>query len=267
MMAPGDTFREKLDNLARLGYEGVEIRLLEEEATPERLDEIEEALASSPVRACSLLLPSPAYARRLEWGEVLEVRLANARRALEIGGRLGVGTFVTPEYLPQSPLPLWYRPGPIAERHDDMELLVRLFGEALEHAEKVGATVLLEPINRYETRFCHNLADGVAVCERMGSDRLRLVADFFHLNIEEVDPAASIEAAAGHIAHVQLGDSNRELPGLGHTDFVSGFAALEKIGYEGHMALECRLPRDPERELAGCAAFLQECIAAGGRGQ
>jgi sugar phosphate isomerase/epimerase len=70
----------------------------------------------------------------------------------------------------------------------------------------------------------------------------------------------SIEAAGACIGHVQLGDSNRELPGQGHTDFAAGFAALRRAGYEGYLALECRIPPEPERDLAACAAYLRGCM-------
>jgi sugar phosphate isomerase/epimerase len=84
--------------------------------------------------------------------------------------------------------------------------------------------------------------------------------DFFHMSIEEPDIAASIESAAGFVRHVQVGDSNRQLPGYGHTDFTSGFAALRRIGYDGYLALECRIPDDPEQELPACVRYLSQCL-------
>ena len=118
-------------------------------------------------------------------------------------------------------------------------------------------TAVLEPINRYETSFYHSLEEAVTACDRLGSNRIKIVADFFHMQIEERDIVESIESAAGYIHHVQLGDSNRELPGQGHTDFRAGFAALQRTGYDRFLAIECRIPRDPERELGQCVEFLR----------
>ncbi len=112
---------------------------------------------------------------------------------------------------------------------------------------------MLEPINRYETHFYHRLDQARAVCDQIDSDRIKICADFFHMNIKEPDIAASIESSAGYIFHVQLGDSNRLLPGQGHIDFPSGFAALQRIGYDRYLALECRIQDQPERELPECA--------------
>ena len=66
------------------------------------------------------------------------------------------------------------------------------------------------------------------------------MADFFHMSIEERDIAASIADAGDWIAHVHLADSTRELPGYGHTDFESGFAALKETGFDKFMSLELR---------------------------
>ena len=81
--------------------------------------------------------------------------------------------------------------------------------------------------------------------------------DFFHMNIEEADIAESLRAAGKHIAHVHLADSNRRLPGLGHTDFASGFAALRDTGFDGTLAIECRVTGDPEEVLPHALQFLR----------
>jgi sugar phosphate isomerase/epimerase len=257
-MAPGETIREKLSNLERLGFEGVEVRLLLPEATPEVVAEYEEALAESPLGIGAVIAPGPAYALLFDSEESKNVKLEGARRALEIGARLGAGSFITPEYSPQLPLPLWYPAKRLSPREE--ELFYSFMADVAEYAEKLSTTALLEPINRYETHFYYSIPDVIAVCDRVGSPRVRLVIDFFHMNIEEADIPKSIESAAGYVRHVQLGDNNRELPGKGHTDFRAGFAALRKIGYDGYMALECRLPADPERELAECVRYLRQCL-------
>ena len=53
----------------------------------------------------------------------------------------------------------------------------------------------------------------------IGLDSVRTVADTYHMNIEEADPAAAPGAAAPYIGHVQASDSNRLEPGAGHLDW------------------------------------------------
>src|SRR5215203_253295 len=85
-----------------------------------------------------------------------------------------------------------------------------------------------------------------------------IMADFFHMNIEEADIAASIRAAGQHIVHVHVADSNRLQPGKGHLDFRPGFAALKEAGYEGYLGIECGVAGPYEESLAESAALLRE---------
>ena len=66
------------------------------------------------------------------------------------------------------------------------------------------------------------------------TDNVKLLADLFHMNIEEADLPAAIRAGKGAIGHVHFVDSNRQAAGLGHTDFAPIAAALVEIGYDGY---------------------------------
>jgi sugar phosphate isomerase/epimerase len=89
-----------------------------------------------------------------------------------------------------------------------------------------------------------------------GHDAVRVCADLFHMNIEEDDLAEAFTRAAPWIAHVHVDGSNRLQPGTGHLDFGCAFRALHLIGYDGWLALECRLRGDPRTALPAAARFL-----------
>ncbi len=112
-MLPGNNYREKFANLVRYGFEGYELRLPEDEATPDRLAEIEEALEGKSIGLGCVIFPCAAFAVPMTSEESKCDKLKGARKALEIGARLGGPVMVTPEYRPQSPLPLWHRPRPL----------------------------------------------------------------------------------------------------------------------------------------------------------
>jgi len=80
------------------------------------------------------------------------------------------------------------------------------------------------------------------------------------MNIEEADIAKSIENAGKWIAHVHLADSNRILPGMGHTDFDNGFKALKKINYQNYMILECGVPEPKEENLKKSLNFMKNIL-------
>ena len=46
-MMPGETFSEKIQAAARYGFDGVEVRLFDTEATPEKIREIKTAVSES----------------------------------------------------------------------------------------------------------------------------------------------------------------------------------------------------------------------------
>ena len=85
---------------------------------------------------------------------------------------------------------------------------------------------------------------------------IKIMADFFHINIEESHIEESLRAAGDYIAHIHLADSIRWLPGYGHIDFRPGFRARAEIGFK-YMALECSVPGDPYEELPQAAEYLR----------
>lgn len=101
-----------------------------------------------------------------------------------------------------------------------------------------GVPLFLEPLNRYETDLVNTLEDGAEVCEEVRTGNLKLLADLFHMNIEESDMAQSIETHAEHIGHVHFADSNRHAVGFGHTPMEPIVQALKKNGYKGFLSAE-----------------------------
>jgi sugar phosphate isomerase/epimerase len=114
---------------------------------------------------------------------------------------------------------------------------------------KYDVPLIYEPLNRYETNFCNTLASGVRLIESIGAPNVVLLADLFHMNIEEQDLAAAIRSAGKHVGHVHFADSNRQPAGGGHTDFKPVAAALREIGYAGYVSAEC-LPFPDSDEAA-----------------
>lgn len=115
-------------------------------------------------------------------------------------------------------------------------------GEALdalgEHAAQLGHAFLYEPLNRYETNLCNRLGDTAAWLRTLQTTNVRILADLFHMNIEETDLADAIHDAGDLIGHVHFADSNRCAIGLGHTDVRPVYQALDKLGYDGFLSAE-----------------------------
>ncbi|MDB5311040.1 MAG: sugar phosphate isomerase [Gemmataceae bacterium] len=106
------------------------------------------------------------------------------------------------------------------------------------YAAKYGLPLLYEPLNRYETNLINRLEDGVELLKGLGTSNVKLLADLYHMNIEEANLPAAIRAAGGAVGHVHFADSNRRAAGMGHTDFGPVVAALREIGYTGYLSAE-----------------------------
>ena len=139
---------------------------------------------------------------------------------------------------------------------ESRRLIVEALREAGEHAVSVGAVVYLEPLNRYEDFVVNTLADAASIVDEVDSAGVRVIADTFHMSVEESDIGAAIRQTGSRIGHVQLGDSNRFEPGAGHYDWPETLAALESIGYDGWLAMECGLSAPVEVVLPKVAALL-----------
>jgi sugar phosphate isomerase/epimerase len=121
--------------------------------------------------------------------------------------------------------------------------------QCLKHAEDKDVTLLLEPINRYETNIFNTLEEGLSFIEEVGSDNLKLLPDVFHMNIEERSIEESILRCRSHIGFVHFADSNRQAPGFGHIDFGKILSTLEKIKYNNAVGLEI-LPKPDDFSAA-----------------
>lgn len=119
-----------------------------------------------------------------------------------------------------------------------------------ERSRMKGTRLLLEPLNRYETEIINCLADGIKLIRSLSTNNVALLADCFHMNIEEESLPAAIHTAKGYIGFVHLADSNRRPAGLGHIRFEAVIEALRAIGYDGYVSAEALPYPDPDRAAA-----------------
>ena len=116
--------------------------------------------------------------------------------------------------------------------------VIECLNELSQIANEYNVNLVFEPINRYESNFINTLGQGIELIKSAGSNNIKLLADLFHMNIEECSMEEAIIQTASHIGHIHFADSNRLFPGLGHTDFSKVFKALHHIHYEGYITVE-----------------------------
>ena len=124
------------------------------------------------------------------------------------------------------------------DRSTALSYLSEAMQELADHAKQYDVPLIYEPLNRYETNLINTISDGVDMIRSLNTNNVKLLADLFHMNIEEKDIAESVRAGKGHIGHVHFVDSNRRAAGSGHTDFAPIAQALRDIQFDGYASAE-----------------------------
>lgn len=125
-----------------------------------------------------------------------------------------------------------------AGRDQSLQWLAEGLNVLGKSAEQLGVPLIYEPLNRYETTLFNQVGEAAAFLELLNCKNIKLLADLFHMNIEEVNIASRIERYAPLIGHVHFADSNRQAIGFGHTDMKEVAAALKNINYKGYLSAE-----------------------------
>jgi len=139
--------------------------------------------------------------------------------------------------------------GSEVHRGDQYERAVEAVGRYAEYGRANGVSLVIEPINRYETNYINTIQEALHFIRDVGQDNLGVLADTFHMNIEEANLAESLRSAGDRIRHVQFTDSNRLAAGRGHIDFPELAAVLRESGYGGYLSTET-LPLPDSRTAA-----------------
>lgn len=213
--------------LRELGYDGVEVPIL----APETIDValIRDALAGSGL-ACTASTALPAGASLLEADE-RETGLAFLRDCLAIAGALGAAVLCGPLYAPVGQ----HRHAPTGEEREHFVAAMR---ELAPDADRLGVRLAIEPLNRFETGFLNTVDDGVRLVERIDRPAVGLLADTFHMNVEERAVPAALRRALPALSHVHLSANDRGTVGTGHLPWREIAAALQDGSYDGWVVFE-----------------------------
>lgn len=140
------------------------------------------------------------------------------------------------------------------------EYLVESIQECGKFALPKEVILAVEPENRYETSYVHTVDEGLRLIEEVGLESVQLMADTFHMNIEESSIDEAIRKAGEKLVHVHIADSNRLAPGMGHIDFAEVIGVLRDIGYDGYLGLEILLKPTLESAIEKGIRYIRNMI-------
>ncbi len=247
----GLTLRERAQLVKRLGYDGIE---LGDEWLHQPVEAIQEQLSgigiavSAIVGSIRLLDTDPKV--RAEGVELDRQRLEMAR-ALGANDIIEVPVFGPNKFQDLSPI---MTPREIEER-----LLVAGLKQLIPDVARTGINLMLEPCNQKETHFMYLQSQAAGFIEAVGAPGFKLLSDFYHMQIEERDIAATLRQYGKYTAYVHLADGKaRTAPGTLPFDYRPGFRALKDWGFAGWLNMEFRATSNHEALLASALAYIKK---------
>lgn len=260
IMLPGESLTSQAERLKNWGFDGIAVFQDYSRWDDTVHRELTELESRTGVRPVEFVLMDEIYGKAMSSDATLRKACREMyAKAADVCAELGLVTEIEYEYGAQNPMPLFDPYQQMDAATEDAFL--EFYRELLDRVAGSEGKILLEPLNRYESRYLNSVADNLRMIEKVAHPNAGLLPDTFHMSIEEKNVADSLRAAGDQVRHVHLGDNNRLLPGHGSLDWPDIFAALSDIGYHGTVNLECSTSGDPELTLPQAVRFLRELAA------
>ena len=121
--------------------------------------------------------------------------------------------------------------------------LKKSFQELLDYTQDKDITLLIEPAHKAESTLILTVADGLRMIDEIGSERLGILMDTGHCNVNGENLPQVIASLKNVPFHIHIddnhGDSDSHLiPGQGNIDFDGLARALKEINYQGFISVE-----------------------------
>ncbi len=224
-----ETLEDSLERLSRYGYDGVELPVMSMSPS-----EVKSRLRHHGLTCTSVNGRFAGRDRDLSSSDsaVRTAAVAYVRSCLQFAAHVGAPVaIIVPTRIGKL--------SPDTTLSQEWDNVVRSLGEIGRIGQGLGVTAVIECVNRAETYLANRLETAHRLVKEAGSSNVALMADSFHMNIEETDTHGALRAVAGHLKHIHLADNNRTAPGMGHLDLSRFLDTLFSIGYRGTIAMEC----------------------------
>jgi len=152
-------------------------------------------------------------------------------------------------------------PGAGREQMDAMA--DEVFRELAEHAERTGATIMLEPADPGVTSYINTMDEAMEWVRRVASPAFSVMLDTYELAESEPSIEHGIRAGRGEARHIHLYDPSRWPPGVRTQttlDWPQIFALLRETGFAGSASVVLVPEGAPAPAAHKTAAFLRDVL-------
>jgi len=123
-------------------------------------------------------------------------------------------------------------------REQALSWLAEGLEELGEYAARSNVPLLYEPLNRYEANLINRATEVVEFLESLKTKNVKILADVFHLNIEEAGLPDALRTYGSNLGHLHFADNNRRAVGYGCLNYLPVVEVLREIGYDGYISAE-----------------------------
>jgi 5-keto-L-gluconate epimerase len=246
MFAMRGPLEQSFATLQRLGYDGAELMVRD-------VSQLEVASVKALAAAHHLEIKAVSTGQLRKEDGLSLCDLDKARRDLavarakavidfasEFGAQVNIGTL-------RGHLPAH------GSRQDAVDRARDSISDLAVYAHDKGTVIALEPQCRFVINWLNTIAETIEFIRSMNTRHVRMLFDLYHAGMEEPSIFASLIVAKERISWIQVSDSNRRAPGMGHINFGDVVRVLQALGYNGYLSIEC-LPV-PEPAIAAEAAI------------
>lgn len=219
-----------LENLKRIGYDGVEVPIFDLDPAKwklwaKRLDDLGLERTANTVIA-------PEHNPISDDRAIREAAYQHMQKVVDCCAAVGSSILCGPH---QVALGVFTGRG---ATEDEWKRSVDHLRRVAEYAAGLGVVLAEEVVNRFEIYHVNTLDQGIRLVDEVGHPNCRLHLDTFHAHIEEKNVAEAIRRAGKRIAHVHISENDRGVPGSGSVAWDDTFDALRDIGYDGWLTVE-----------------------------
>jgi len=247
-----------IENLAKLGYDGIEIwggrpHAFRDDLVDE-FAELKKLAAGLKIEICNFIPAQFRYPSLLcsDNERVRKDSIGYITAAMRNAKALGCPSVsLCPGMVP------WDR-----DLGTGRKALMRSFRELSEINRDYGLMLLVEPAHRFETNLILTIEDCVRALDELKDPSFGILLDVGHCHVNGEDLPAAVKLANSHPLHIHLDDNMGDADshfnlGEGNIDFARLREALDEIGYDGFLSTELGTKYIMEPEKA-CIASLEK---------
>jgi hydroxypyruvate isomerase len=139
---------------------------------------------------------------------------------------------------------------------------------ACDVAAASGIMILIEPLNHYNAPgyYLNSIGQAADIVREVGKQNLRIMFDFYHIQIMEGDVTRRLETVLPLVGHIQVASvPDRGAPDHGELDYSYVFERLEHFGWKAPIGAEYLVPLGGQPDLEWLGRYRSEapCTSCG----